>query len=473
MSSLELRRRMMVQSEPADIIIHRKWSDNDGYLMDVIYAQGWSKSKNYMTKREAEAVTSIGSVFNGNTEIQSFNQFEYFIGVSTIAPTAFQKCTSLISIVIPKNVTRIGSEVWSESSFAGCTSLQYVSFAEGSILQFIGGFVFANTNIEYITLPDTVIGVQQTFRNCATLKEIKIPPLETSIGSGAFLGCSSLSTIYFSSSLLSCGSNSFTSPKKDIYFKGTIKDWYINKYVHLRSIGFTLYIFDELDHTYKKPTSVVIEENPSEDYIFNGQTELQEVIIEDDVTTIRDYAFSSCSNLENVTLGNGLTKISNHAFDYCGNLKEVIFPDSIKTIGGADYASGAFRGCTSLTKLEIPDSVELIGSFAFRDCTGIKSVVIGNGHLRIGSMAFGACSLLETIDIGSGIYQLDGDCFWRCNKLKSIIIRALEPPAIDSNAVNDITGVYIYVPDDSVEAYKIADNWSTLASKIKPLSEYA
>lgn len=469
--SLELRRRMMVQSEPTDIIIHRKWSDNDGYLMDVIYAQGWSRSKNYMTKREAEAVTSIGSVFNGNTEIQSFNQLEYFIGVSTIVPTAFQNCTSLISIVIPRNVKTIGSTAWKDSSFAGCTSLQYVSFAEGSILNFIGGYVFANTNIEYITLPDTVIGVHQTFRNCAKLKEIKIPPLETSIGSGAFLGCSSLSTIYLSSNVLSCDRNSFSSPKKDIYFKGTIKDWYINKYSALRSVGFTLYVFEEIDQTYKKPTSVVIEENPSEGFIFSGQKEIQEVLIKDNVTTIKENAFDSCTNLENVTLGNGLTSISIHAFDYCSKLKDVVFPDSLKTIGSADYASGAFINCTSLTKLEIPDSVKIIGSYAFRGCTGIKSVVIGNGHLLIGSMAFGGCSLLETIDIGSGIYQINEDCFWRCPKLKSIIIRALEPPVIDSNAANDIS-CNIYVPDDSVEAYKTAVVWNALANKIKPLSEY-
>lgn len=468
--SLELRRRMMVQSEPTDIIIHRKWSDNDGYLMNVIYSQGWSRSKNYMTKREAEAVTSIDSAFYGNTEIQSFNQFEYFTGVSYLSSSAFTNCTSLISIVVPRNVVRIGDARWADSSFAGCTSLQYVSFAEGSRLQAFGGHVFKGSNVEYITLPNTVTNISIAFFGHNALKEIRIPPLVTNIVANAFHTCSSLTTIYLSNSLLSCENKSFYStPRKDIYFKGTIKDWYVNKYGDLRSNGFTLYIFDELDQTYKKPTSVVIEENPSEFYIFTGQKEIQEVLIKDNVTTINKSAFSSCSSLENVTLGNGLTSISIHAFDYCSKLKDVVFPNSIKTIGDPDYSQGAFRGCTSLTKLEIPDSVELIGSFAFRDCTGIKSVVIGNGHLRIGSMAFGGCSLLETIDIGSGIYQIDADCFWKCSKLKSIIIRALEPPVIDSNVANDISG-NIYVPDDSVEAYKTADVWSSIASLIKPIS---
>lgn len=320
-------------------------------------------------------------------------------------------------------------------------------------------------------MPDTVINIHLAFRQCTKLKEIRIPPLVTSITNAAFLGCSSLSTIYLLSNVLSCGGNSFSAPSKNIYFKGTINDWCVNKYGELRKNGFTLYVFDEAEQVYKKPTHVTIENNVSEGYVFTSQKELQEVIIKDNVTSLGgEQAFKSCTNLENVTLGNGLTSIPAGGFDGCSKLKDVVFPNSLKTIGSTNYSSGAFRGCTSFTKVEIPDSVELIGSFAFRGCTGIKSVVIGNGQLHICPMAFGGCSSLETVDIGSGVYQIDGDIFWGCSKLKSIIIRALEPPVVDQNTVDEML-CSIYVPDESIETYKAADVWSTIADRIKPLSE--
>lgn len=441
-------------------------------LMAVISQQAhtdgtpWVKDGLVMMKSEAEKVKSIGNAFTDNTLIANFDVFKFFTSVTSLFETAFQGCTSLESIIIPRNVSHIGGNSdWSANgTFNNCTSLRNVVFDEGSVLTTFYGRTFCGTLIERIELPDTITRLSHAFRQAAHLAEITIPPLITSLINASFLNASKLEKIRFSSKLTTIQQNAFAeTPAKEVYFEGTIDDWIENNYGELRSRGFTLYINNE------QPTHITIDKNPTEGYIFTGQKTIEEIVITDNVTSLGNAAFNSCTNLENVTLGNGLTSIPAGGFDGCSKLKDVVFPNSLKTIGSTAYSSGAFRGCTSFTKVEIPDSVELIGSFAFRNCTGIKSVVIGNGQLHICSMAFGGCSSLETVDIGSGVYQIDGDIFWGCSKLNSVIIRALVPPIVDANAIDELPN--IYVPDDSVAAYKAADIWSNIAGRIKPISE--
>lgn len=62
--------------------------------------------------------------------------------------------------------------------------------------------------------------------------------------------------------------------------------------------------------------------------------------------------------------------------------------------------SSAFRGCTGLTSVTIPDSVTSIGYEAFYGCTGLTSVTIGSGVTSIGDDAFRDCSGLTRIDFG-------------------------------------------------------------------------
>ena len=109
----------------------------------------------------------------------------------------------------------------------------------------------------------------------------------------------------------------------------------------------------------------------------------------------------------------------------------------------------AFQECPSLTAVTIPDSVTSIGFDAFMECYGLTSVTIG-----------------------SGITSIDDNCFYRCLNLSSITIHATTPPTLGTNVFLHTNDCPIYVPDSAVNAYKTATNWSTWASRIKPLSEY-
>ena len=101
------------------------------------------------------------------------------------------------------------------------------------------------------------------------------------------------------------------------------------------------------------------------------------------VTTIGERAFSGCSSLTRVTIPNGVTIISESAFKGCLNLANVTIPDSVATIGAT-----AFYSCHALTNVTIPDSVTTIGAAAFSYCINLKSITIPDSVTEIAASAF-------------------------------------------------------------------------------------
>lgn len=115
--------------------------------------------------------------------------------------------------------------------------------------------------------------------------------------------------------------------------------------------------------------------------------------------------------------GKGVSKILDDAFRDCTALKSVIIPDSVTSIG--DFA---FEGCTSLTSITIPDSVTSIGDRAFDGCTALKSVTISDSVISIGYRVFDGCTSLESVTIPYGVTSISEQAFDGCTSLKSVTI---------------------------------------------------
>jgi len=104
------------------------------------------------------------------------------------------------------------------------------------------------------------------------------------------------------------------------------------------------------------------------------------------VTSIGNGAFRGCSGLTSITIPNSVTSIGYEAFRDCSGLTSITIPNSVTSIG-----SRAFRECSGLTSFTIPNSVTSIGGSAFEGCSGLTSVTIPNSVTSIGDAAFGGC----------------------------------------------------------------------------------
>ncbi|MBR2229260.1 MAG: leucine-rich repeat protein [Prevotella sp.] len=135
------------------------------------------------------------------------------------------------------------------------------------------------------------------------------------------------------------------------------------------------------------------------------------------VTSIDEYAFRGCSDLTSVTLPNSVTSIGHYAFYQCSRLSSVTIPNSVTTIGGF-----TFSGCSGLTSVTIPNSVTSIGIEAFSGCSGLTSVTIPNSMTSIGYGAFSSCSGLTSVTIPNSVTSIAGYAFSSCSSLTSVTI---------------------------------------------------
>lgn len=105
---------------------------------------------------------------------------------------------------------------------------------------------------------------------------------------------------------------------------------------------------------------------------------------------------------------------------YLGEGGDVNIPGSLGGKYISDIGWGAFRGCTNLKSVNIPDSLILIGTYAFDDCTGLENVTIPEGVTGIDTLAFNNCTSLESIVIPDTVTYFGGGSFTGCTNLKFV-----------------------------------------------------
>ncbi len=179
------------------------------------------------------------------------------------------------------------------------------------------------------------------------------------------------------------------------------------------------------------------------------------------VTSIEEAAFRGCTGLTSVTIPNSVTSIGIYAFDGCTGLTSVTIPNSVTSIG-----YWAFRGCTGLTSpvynthvfafmptsysgaYTIPDGIESIAGDAFNNCSSLTSVTIPNSVTSIGIYAFDGCTGLTSVTIPNSVTSIGYWAFRGCTGLTSPVYN---------------THVFAFMPTSYSGAYTIPDGIESIA----------
>jgi len=156
--------------------------------------------------------------------------------------------------------------------------------------------------------------------------------------------------------------------------------------------------------------------------------------------------FSYCSK---VNLPEEVTYIGNYAFQCCSNLAITKLPSEVEEIG-----MGCFGDCPKLAITEMPSKLEMARNNAFQNCTGLTEITWPGSTVKMGTRVFSGCTNLQ----------------------KFVMPNITSIPTLNSTNVFTSTPIasgtgYIYVPDNLVDSFKTATNWSTYADQIKGVSE--
>lgn len=148
---------------------------------------------------------------------------------------------------------------------------------------------------------------------------------------------------------------------------------------------------------------------------------------------------------------------------YTGKIK---IPSEVKWNGKkkkvVEIGDYAFDCCYELKSVSIPSSVYYIGRFAFDNCYLLEEINIPNGVEAIKVSAFNYCCNLESIIIPSSVNSIGISAFSECKALKDIYCQAVNVPETHSSAFDNspIENMTLYVPGESMNAYKTTDPWS-------------
>ena len=271
--------------------------------------------------------------------------------------------------------------------------LKDLDIAEVNITALPTQAFYKSTNVKNLILPNTLATIGEEMFYNSKLKTVVIPANVTTIGGSAFKNCSSLATVTFEkeSQLKTIGGGYSGSS-----YYGAFSDC-----TALTTIEIPASVETIEAAAFKgcsSLTTVTFEQGSQLKTIAGGYSE----------STFSSYhgAFSDCTALTSIEIPASVTTIEATAFKGCYKLATVTFEkgSQLKTIGGDYYKQfyyGAFSDCP-ITTIEIPASVETIGSSAFSGCTSLTAIEIPASVTTIGTTAFKGCSKLATVTFEKG-----------------------------------------------------------------------
>lgn len=312
--------------------------------------------------------------------------------------------------------------------------------------------------VERVDLSDTDITGSGSFSGAGllygkqTLKEIIYPESCTNIGANAFYGCRNLKTV-IAPGVRVIGSKAF-------YNCYNLTDLTMSSLMYSASAVFkdSFSGCNSLNISIYDPSGVIpmtIAGNVSYGSGRYTSIPMKTLYIPANIREIEIRTFGGCDMDEILFASNSiLEKISSN-------------PNGLTS-----YIGGAFGSCKNIKRVDIPESVIIIGEKAFSGCTNLETVSFGqNSKLQtIGDGAFAGCTSLKEIEIPASITVLYLSAFSECDNLKTIICHATLPPRLNNASATVPENCVLYVPNEAISLYREATNWNRFKT-ILPIPE--
>ena len=512
---------------PTDIPVYVPCSSRDAYIA----AEGWNEFTNIggdcyiefedqlvkeicvanwdtndddeLSYAEAAAVVGLNSKFEANDQITSFDELQYFTGLTDIGAAEFINCTSLTSIILPPNITMITEYAFSgcsftsitlpenltyidEGAFQGCTSLTSITFPEGLIK--ICCYAFDGTGLESISIPASVTEIELEAFFCSNLESIEVHPDNTIYTSNN--GCNVIVEKATNKLIVGCANSDIYEGVQQIeryaFYNVTgtltlpstlqgIGAWAFYDCTNLASIRVNATTpptldtdaFKNVDKTIPVyvPCSCLAAYQSADGWnAFTNITEECYIVFEDQL--VKNICVANWDT-------NGDEELSYAEAAAVSDLGTVFRDEQhITSFDELQYFTGltaigdeAFYNCVSLASITLPNTVTSIGNEAFWSCYSLTFIEIPSSVTSIGEIVFQGCNNLNTVTIGSSVNSIGNWVFADCTGLESITVLATTPPAVGDYAFTNVpTHIPVYVPCGSREAYQSATGWSNFTN---------
>lgn len=453
----------------------------DGYKVASVGDYAFSGNQKLETITLPITLTSLGS--SAFAESNALKTVNFSDNLKKIGVSAFYGCKSLTSIKIPNGVSEI-----QEYTFAECDNLGEVTLPK--TVESIGANAFEKCpNLYKVHLPYSSVSIgDDAFSECTSLKSINLEGVTsvgissfyacqslynadlsscTSFGDYAFFDCETLKNIDFSDEIYSIPQNAFEYTAWTMYapdgilYAGSLAYEIIGDYTD-KSISFkngTTAINDDFLTYNESIESISLPEGLVSVGVsaFEGCSKLKKVTIPD-LCTVQAMAFYDCSSLTEINYNEGMVwrtapsafentawfnsqpdGIVYHGTAACGYKGDFNSTEKVKD-GTTVIVDGLFYADEELTSIDIPDSVEYIGSMAFEECVNLKNVKLPESLYTLSAETFLGCESLESVVLPE-VVNIGESAFAHCTSLKSIIIPESVCTSIDDCAFLNCTSL--------------------------------
>ena len=329
-------------------------------------------------------LTGYGTCTESDIVIGIYNGLD----VGWVDTNAFYGCTNITSVVIADGVTHLAMD-----AFEDCTGLKSVSLPK--TLNTYSRAFDGCKNLETVTMASGIKTISsEAFKECSMLSGITIPNTVESIENDAFLGCYRLAEVINHSALdITAGSEEHGGVAR--YARGVhdgetriVRD---GDYVFYKEAGnnaLVAYLGNAAELTL--PSLFMGEPYQLQAGAFSFLTDLESIVLPEGITSVTEYAFYENTALKHITLPEGITEIGACAFYSASALEYVKLPSTVKSI-----ENRAFHSCGKLEAISINDGCESIGEMALYGCYALRSLYIPEGVTTIGRMAFANAGLYK------------------------------------------------------------------------------